>query len=64
MFELYATVHFIATALQEAYGDLNEEAVIAEVYRAKGDKFNPQQIRQAYHELLNRGWLAQEGKTE
>lgn len=62
--ELYATVHFIATALQEAYGEVNEEAVIAEVYRAKGDKFTRLQIRQAYRDLVNWGWLTQGRKAE
>lgn len=61
--ELYATVHFIATALQEAYGDVNEEVVIAEVYRAKGDKFTLSQIRQAYRDLVSWGWLIQDRES-
>ncbi|SHM87749.1 hypothetical protein SAMN05660826_02227 [Caldanaerovirga acetigignens] len=55
--ELYATVHFIATALQEAYGNVDEQKVIAEVYRAKGGKFTFSQIKQAYDNLITWGWL-------
>lgn len=56
--ELYATVHFIATALNEAYGYVTEEKVVKEVYRAKGDKFSVQRIQSAYQDLSDGGWIA------
>jgi hypothetical protein len=56
--ELYATIHFISTALNEAYGEIAEERVVREVYRAKGDKFSVQRIKDAYQDLLSWGWLA------
>lgn len=56
--ELYATVHFITIALREAYGQVTEEKVVREVYRAKGDKFGVQRIKSAYKDLSNWGWLA------
>lgn len=55
--ELYATIHFIATALNEAYGQVTEEKVVREVYGAKGDKFSVPKIKSAYHDLLDWGWL-------
>lgn len=61
--ELYATVHFVATALAEAYGVVSEGEVVAEVYQAKGDKFTPSQIRAAYRDLVQWGWLGEEGQA-
>jgi len=55
--ELHATIHFIATALNEAYGQVTEEKVVKEVYMAKGDNFSIQRIKSAYHDLLDWGWL-------
>jgi hypothetical protein len=55
--ELYATVHFVASALGEAYGAADEERVVTEVHRAKGLKFGRSQIRVAYRNLLAWGWL-------
>lgn len=62
--ELYATVHFVATALNEAYGSVGEDGVVAEVYRAKGDKFSRSQIQAAYRDLLAWGWLRPEATAE
>jgi hypothetical protein len=55
--ELYATIHFIATALSEAYGEVTEERVVKEVYRAKGNKFNVQRIKSAYQDLSAWNWI-------
>ncbi|KFD40817.1 hypothetical protein HY02_01050 [Peptococcaceae bacterium SCADC1_2_3] len=56
--ELYATIHFIATALSEAYGKVTKERVVNEVYRAKGDKFNVERIESAYQDLSAWNWIA------
>jgi hypothetical protein len=37
--------------LNEAYGEIAEERVVREVYRAKGDKFSVQRIEDAYQDL-------------
>jgi len=55
--ELYATVHFIATALQGAYKDVPKERIIRETARAKEGKFSRNQIEGAYGFLLEKGWL-------
>jgi len=57
--ELYATVHFIASSKKHAYGQAGE-VVINDVIKAKGRKFTPEQIKNAYNTLINQGWLAQE----
>jgi len=57
--ELYATVHFIASSKKHAYGQVGE-VVINDVIKAKGRKFTPEQIKDAYNDLVNQGWLAQE----
>ncbi len=56
--ELYATVHFIATALREVYGSVSEQKVLDEVLAAKGDKFSPTTVSKAYRSLVEWGWLA------
>ncbi|MBC7348155.1 MAG: hypothetical protein H5U00_12055 [Clostridia bacterium] len=58
------SLHFIASALSEAYGAVGEERVVAEVYRAKGLKFSHAQIREAYRSLVQWGWLGPRGTTE
>lgn len=55
--ELYATVHFIATALWEAYGEISEQQVLDEVLAAKGDKFSPDAVCRAYCHLIEWDWL-------
>jgi uncharacterized protein YwgA len=55
--ELYATVHFIAAALQEIDESAGEDRVLEEVLAAKGDKFSPEQVKKAYHDLVAWGWL-------
>lgn len=57
LLELYATVHFIATALNEAYDDISKERIILEVYNAKAGKFKSKEIEQAYDDLVTWGWL-------
>jgi hypothetical protein len=48
--ELLATTHFIASSLKAAYGKVGEP-VIADIYKAKGGKFQPEEIWDAYHRL-------------
>lgn len=55
--ELYSTVHFIASSLQEAYGEVTEEQIIDEVVKAKGEKFSIDRIKKAYQDLIANGWL-------
>ncbi|MEW6276145.1 MAG: hypothetical protein AB1556_13680 [Bacillota bacterium] len=59
--ELYATIHFIAVSLQEAYGRVSKEKVLNEVYSVKAGKFTIEQIETAYDNLLKWGWLAGDG---
>lgn len=60
--ELYATVHFIAASLWQAYGNVTEEQVVSEVLEAKGDKFSEMETRNAFRNLVAWGWLP--GKYE
>lgn len=61
--ELYATVHFIASALREAYGQVSQERVVKEVYGAKVGKFTIERIKAAYDDLVDQGWLAESIKV-
>jgi hypothetical protein len=49
--ELYAITHFLGTYLLRVVGRLEEGEVIREVRKAKGDKFSPEEIRKALHDL-------------
>jgi hypothetical protein len=62
LLELYATVHFIATALKEAYDNVSKERIIGEVYNAKAGKFTTEQIERAHDDLVKWGWL-EEGEV-
>ena len=59
--ELYATVHFIASALREVHSNVGEAKVVEEVRQAKGKKFAKNDIEGAYRDLVDKGWL-REGK--
>lgn len=59
--EMYATTHFIATALFETYETSESEKIIREVRQAKGAKFSDDQIRKALDDMENWGLLAGKG---
>lgn len=57
--ELYATVHFIASSIRQAYGKAGD-VVLDDVKKAKGEKFTRDQIKRAYNDLMKQGWLPKE----
>jgi len=54
--ELWATIHFVCSILNEKKGDSNKEAVVKEVRLLK-PKFSEQDIEKAYDEMQNKGLL-------
>ncbi len=56
--ELYATVHYIATAFREFKKDVTEEIVVKEVRKAKGNKFHHHEIQRAFRELSEGCWFS------
>jgi uncharacterized protein YwgA len=59
--ELYATVHFIASSMRQAYGKTGD-VVMDDVKKAKGKKFTRDQIKEAYNDLIKQGWLPKEAE--
>lgn len=55
--EMYATTHFIASALYETYSISEPDMIIHEVRQAKGAKFTKDQIRKAFDDMVEWGLL-------